>query len=55
MLAADVVDHQLTDYLDWHGIRQQYGTHERILVCITPRANVDEMIEVASSIARVPR
>ena len=51
VLAADVVDHQLTDYLDCHGLGQQFGTHERILVCITPRANVDEMIEVASTIA----
>jgi two-component system sensor histidine kinase KdpD len=51
VLAADVVDHQLSDYLERHGIRQQFGTHERILVCITPRANVREMIEMARTIA----
>jgi two-component system, OmpR family, sensor histidine kinase KdpD len=51
VLAADVVDHQLTDYLERHGIRQQFGAHERILVCITPRANVHEMIETAQTIA----
>lgn len=51
VLAADVVDHQLTDYLERHGIHQQFGAHERILVCITPRANVGEMIETARTIA----
>ncbi|MGA2182991.1 MAG: hypothetical protein ABSH47_08175 [Bryobacteraceae bacterium] len=51
VLAADVVDHQLTEYLQRHGIEQHFGTHERVLVCITPRANVHEMIETARSIA----
>lgn len=51
VLAADVVDHQLSHYLDCHGIHQQFGAHERILVCITPRANVNEMIDVARTIA----
>jgi two-component system sensor histidine kinase KdpD len=51
VLAADVVDHQLQDYLEEHGIRQHPGTHERILVCITPRANAQEMIETARIIA----
>jgi two-component system sensor histidine kinase KdpD len=51
VLAADVVDRQLIDYLDQHGIRQQYGAHERILVCITPRSNVHEMIDLARMIA----
>jgi len=50
-LAADVVDHQLSDYLERHGIKQQFGAQERILVCITPRANVHEMIETARIIA----
>jgi two-component system sensor histidine kinase KdpD len=50
VLAADVVDHQLSDYLEKHGIRQSYGTQERILACITPRANVHEMIETAQKI-----
>jgi two-component system, OmpR family, sensor histidine kinase KdpD len=51
VLAADVVDHQLCDYLEKHGIQQNYGTQERILVCITPRANANEMIETARKIA----
>lgn len=51
VLAADVVDHQLQEYLEEHGIRQHLGTLERILVCITPRANVKEMIETARTIA----
>ena len=51
VLAADVVDHQLSTYLERHGIKQQFGAQERILVCITPRANVHEMIETARTIA----
>jgi two-component system, OmpR family, sensor histidine kinase KdpD len=47
VLAADVVDHQLSEYLDCHGIKQQFGAHERILVCITPRANLRAMLENA--------
>lgn len=44
VLAADVVDHQLEEYLRSQGISQIYGTHERILVCITPRSNASVMI-----------
>jgi two-component system sensor histidine kinase KdpD len=51
VLAADVVDHQLQDYLQTHGIRQHFGTQERILVCATPRANMEEMLETARAIA----
>jgi two-component system sensor histidine kinase KdpD len=51
VLAADVVDHQLVQYLDTHGIKQTFGTNERILVCITPRANAQQMIETAQLIA----
>jgi two-component system sensor histidine kinase KdpD len=51
VLAADVVDRQLLDYLDRHGIQQNLGTHERILVCITPRANVRKMMEIARIVA----
>ena len=51
ILAADVVDYQLNDYLERHGIRQSFGAQERILVCITPRANAREMIEMARIIA----
>ena len=39
ILAADVVDHQLVNYLESHGITQHFGTQERILVCITARAD----------------
>jgi two-component system sensor histidine kinase KdpD len=45
VLAADVVDHQLEAYLHSHGISQLYGTHERILVCVTPRSNASLMIQ----------
>jgi len=51
VLAADVVDQQLNTYLECHGIHQHFGTHERIMVCITPRANVNEMLGVARMIA----
>lgn len=51
VLAADVVDHQLSDYLEKHGISQHFGAQERILVCITPRANAYEMIRTAKIIA----
>lgn len=44
LLAAEVVDHQLAGYLRRHGIAQVYGTHERILVCVTPRSNASVMI-----------
>jgi two-component system sensor histidine kinase KdpD len=52
VLAADVVDHQLTDYLERSGIRQTFGANERILVCITPRANAREMIDTARTISQ---
>jgi two-component system sensor histidine kinase KdpD len=44
LLTAEVVDHQLEDYLRRRGIEQVYGTHERILVCVTPRSNASLMI-----------
>lgn len=44
VLAAEVVDAQLVEYLKRHGIAQTYGAHERILVCITPRSNAELMI-----------
>ncbi len=44
LLAADVVDRQLEQYLRRHGIEQMFGTHERILVCVTPRSNASLMI-----------
>jgi two-component system sensor histidine kinase KdpD len=44
VLAAEVVDHQLELYLRRRGIEHHYGTHERVLVCITPRSTADVMI-----------
>lgn len=44
VLAAEVVDTQLLDYLKRHGIEQSYGAHERILVCVTPRSHASLMI-----------
>jgi two-component system sensor histidine kinase KdpD len=51
VFAADVVDYQLNEYLECHGIHQHFGTNERILVCVTPRANLQEMIEEAHIVA----
>jgi two-component system sensor histidine kinase KdpD len=51
VLTADVVDHQLEDYLERHGIQQRLGTQERVLICITPRANAHEMLETGRNIA----
>jgi two-component system sensor histidine kinase KdpD len=44
LLAAEVVDHQLEDYLLAHGIEQLWGTQERILVCLSRGANGHAMI-----------
>jgi two-component system, OmpR family, sensor histidine kinase KdpD len=52
VVTADVVEHQLNEYLKCHGIKQQFGAHERILVCITPRANLHEMMETAQIVAK---
>jgi two-component system sensor histidine kinase KdpD len=52
VVTADVVDHQLNEYLESHGIKQQFGAHERILVCVTPRANMQEMMETAQLVAK---
>jgi two-component system sensor histidine kinase KdpD len=52
VMAADVVDYQLSKYLESHGIRQQFGAQERILVCITPRSSVQAMLETAQIIAQ---
>jgi two-component system sensor histidine kinase KdpD len=51
VLAAEVVDHQLTDYLERHRIAQRLKAQERIMVCITPRSNVRQMFETASAMA----
>lgn len=44
LLAADVVDHQLEDYMNRQGVGQAFGAQERILVCMTPRANGARML-----------
>jgi two-component system sensor histidine kinase KdpD len=44
LLAADVVDRQLQDYLDSHGVAARWGAQERILVCLTPRSNAADML-----------
>jgi two-component system sensor histidine kinase KdpD len=44
LLTADVVDRQLEAYLRLHGIQSSWGTQERILVCMTPRANAARML-----------
>jgi two-component system, OmpR family, sensor histidine kinase KdpD len=44
LLTADVVDRQLEAYLELNGIQPTWGTQERILVCMTPRANAAVML-----------
>ncbi len=44
LLAADVVDRQLHEYLTSHGVAVRWGTQERILVCLTPRSNAAQML-----------
>ncbi len=44
LLTADVVDRQLEAYLALHGIQSSWGTQERVLVCMTPRANAAKML-----------
>ncbi len=49
VLAADVIDAGLQRYLQSHDIEPGWKTHERFLVCLTPRANTDRMIETGST------
>jgi two-component system sensor histidine kinase KdpD len=44
LLAADVVDRQLLEYLEVHGVTARSGAQERILVCLTPRSNAAAML-----------
>jgi two-component system sensor histidine kinase KdpD len=44
LLAAEVVDRQLADALHAQGSDPAWSAHERILVCITPRANASRML-----------
>jgi len=48
LLAADVVDEQLSRYLARHGIEQTWGTQERIMVCLSPGTDFHRMIESAA-------
>lgn len=45
LLAAEVVDAQLDEYLKRQGIDQRYGMQERVLVCLTQRSNAKLMLE----------
>jgi two-component system sensor histidine kinase KdpD len=47
VLSADVIDAGLQRYLHSHGIEQSWGTHERFLICLTPRANFERMVATA--------
>jgi len=44
LLAAEVVDRQLDDALEAQGADPVWSAHERVLVCITPRANASRML-----------
>jgi two-component system sensor histidine kinase KdpD len=44
LLAADVADGQLEEYLHLNRLESSWGTQERILVCMTPRANAAVML-----------
>jgi two-component system sensor histidine kinase KdpD len=45
LLAADVVDRQLQEYLESHDVAARWGAQERILVCLTPRSNAEAMLK----------
>jgi two-component system sensor histidine kinase KdpD len=47
LLTAEVVERQLEAYLQRQGIQSTWGTQERILVCMTPRANAATMLAAA--------
>lgn len=47
VLSADVIDAGLQRYMHSHGLEQHWGTHERFLVCLTPRANFARMMATA--------
>lgn len=47
VLSADVIDAGLQRYLQAHEIEPGWRTHERFLVCLTPRANAERMIASA--------
>jgi two-component system sensor histidine kinase KdpD len=47
VLSAEVIDAGLQRYLHDHKIEQSWGTHERFLICLSPRANFERMIATA--------
>lgn len=47
LVAADVVDRQLIATLAAEGVPPGWGAQERILVCLTPRANAEKMMASA--------
>jgi two-component system sensor histidine kinase KdpD len=47
LLSADVIDSSLQSYLQSHGVEAGWGTHERLLLCLTPGADVARMISRA--------
>jgi two-component system, OmpR family, sensor histidine kinase KdpD len=47
LLSADVIDSNLQGYLQSQSIEGGWGTHERLLICFTPRANAERMIASA--------
>jgi two-component system sensor histidine kinase KdpD len=47
VLSADVIDRGLQRYMHSHGLEQHWGTHERFLICLTPRTNFERMIATA--------
>jgi two-component system, OmpR family, sensor histidine kinase KdpD len=47
VLSADVIDAGLQRYMHSHGLEQHWGTHERFLICLTPRANFEHMMATA--------
>lgn len=52
LVAADVVDHQLQEYLDSNGVDACWGAQERILVCLTPRSDAETMLKSGHRNAR---
>jgi two-component system, OmpR family, sensor histidine kinase KdpD len=44
LLAADVIDGQLENYLRSNGVELRWGSQERILVCVTPRSDAGAML-----------
>jgi two-component system sensor histidine kinase KdpD len=47
VLSAEVIEAGLQRYLHSHGMEQPWGTHERFLICLTPRANYWRMVATA--------